>query len=56
MIEIDGGIHEFQKEYDRERDDILEEMGLLVLRIQNDELKDMAAVLTKIQEMVTSLP
>ncbi|MEO6191276.1 MAG: DUF559 domain-containing protein [Saprospiraceae bacterium] len=38
IVEIDGEIHEQQKEYDAERQNILEEMGYYVIRIRNEEL------------------
>lgn len=38
VIEIDGLIHEKQKEYDASRDYIMNELGLKVLRIRNDEV------------------
>jgi len=49
IIELDGKIHETQKEYDRERDKILTEMGYSVIRFKNEELKNVPAVLAKIK-------
>jgi very-short-patch-repair endonuclease len=49
VIEVDGRIHDFQVLYDRDRDDIMTELGLRVLRIQNDELIDLDAILVKIR-------
>jgi very-short-patch-repair endonuclease len=49
VIEVDGRIHDFQVSYDRGRDDIMKELGLRVLRIQNDEPVDLEAVLVKIR-------
>lgn len=40
VIELDGKIHIKTKEYDENRDTILKELGLKVLRIQNEELDD----------------
>ena len=51
VIEIDGGIHEYQKEYDEQRTLILEESGLRILRIKNEELIDMDRVREKIRTM-----
>jgi very-short-patch-repair endonuclease len=41
IIEVDGGIHAFQKDYDRERDGKLKNKGLTVIRINNDDTSDM---------------
>ena len=48
VIELDGKIHDFQKEYDANRDFILKQLNLRVLRIKNEELKDMKEVKRKI--------
>ncbi len=49
VIEVDGGIHLQQVETDRERERILVERGLRVLRFQNEQvLNDLAGVLTHI--------
>ncbi len=39
IIELDGGIHQQQKEYDENRDFVLKELGLKVFRFKNDEIK-----------------
>ena len=49
VIEIDGKIHDFQKEYDKNRDEILSALGLQVLRIKNEELKQTKLILNKIK-------
>lgn len=38
VLEIDGKIHDYQKEHDQQRDLIMSEMGLNVLRVQNEEI------------------
>jgi very-short-patch-repair endonuclease len=38
VLEIDGKIHDFQKEYDRHRDSVMIEIGLNVLRIKNEDI------------------
>jgi very-short-patch-repair endonuclease len=48
ILEIDGMIHELQQEYDQQRDFVLKQRGLRVLRIKNDELKDLDHVKHKI--------
>jgi len=50
VIELDGNIHDFQKEYDYQRDLLLKMKGLEILRIKNEELKDMEAVKEKIRD------
>lgn len=50
IIELDGKIHEFQKEYDKERDAILNQLGLSVIRIRNEELENISKVLEKISD------
>ena len=52
VIELDGEIHNFTKEYDQQRDLIIQALGLKVLRIKNEELKDMQLVLKKIKELI----
>lgn len=39
IIELDGKIHDEQKEYDENRDLILKEMNLKVIRFKNQELE-----------------
>jgi very-short-patch-repair endonuclease len=49
VIEVDGGIHEQQQEYDADRDDYLQELGYTVLRISVDRvLTDLNGVLSQI--------
>ena len=49
VVELDGGIHQQQIEYDTERDQVLSARGLKILRIRNEEIKrDLAGVLTRI--------
>ena len=38
VIEIDGGIHETQKEYDKMREQIINLLGFQVIRFSNDEV------------------
>ncbi len=49
-VEVDGRIHDYQKDRDYHRDEILKAKGLRVLRIKNEELTDMQAVLKRIKE------
>ncbi len=53
VIELDGDIHREQQEYDARRDNILENMGLHVVRFSNDEvLINMPNVLTQVNELL----
>ncbi|MEP1097389.1 MAG: DUF559 domain-containing protein [Cyclobacteriaceae bacterium] len=38
IVEVDGGIHQQQVEYDRIREDILIEMGYNIIRFTNEEI------------------
>ena len=38
IIELDGNIHNNQKEYDNRRDTILNEMNIKVFRFRNNEI------------------
>jgi len=49
IIELDGPIHESQKERDNKRDLILQNRNLKVLRIRNEELVNIESVLMKIK-------
>ena len=49
VIELDGKIHLKNRERDQFRDSILKSKGLKVLRIKNEELNNIDAVLTKIK-------
>jgi very-short-patch-repair endonuclease len=49
IVEIDGGIHQSQKEYDQLRDKMLNQLGATVIRFSNEEVfKDMTKTLKKI--------
>ena len=51
VVEVDGGIHLEQVEYDRERDLYLTQRGLMVLRFSNSEVShQLDSVLTAILE------
>lgn len=51
IIELDGPMHEFQKEKDYRREDILASLNLRVLRIRNEELNNIELVKLKITDM-----
>ena len=51
VIEADGPIHLFKKDYDKNRDEVLRSLGLDILRFENDEIiNNTQSVLNKIQE------
>lgn len=56
IIEIDGKIHQFQKEKDMRREEILKEMGFRILRIRNEEFIDIFNVLEKIENFIFNSP
>ena len=49
IVELDGGIHEFQKEYDAEREAYLISLGFRIIRFKNEEItKNLKGVLQRI--------
>ena len=49
VIEADGGIHLLKKDYDKNRDEVLQALGLTTLRFENDQIiNDTQAVLDEI--------
>ena len=52
IIELDGKIHESNKEKDKHRDKILESTGVKVLRIKNEEMSNIDKVLDRIESMI----
>jgi very-short-patch-repair endonuclease len=50
VIELDGKIHDYQADYDYQRDLIIREFGLKLLRIKNEELSDIEQVKNKIRQ------
>jgi len=53
-IELDGLIHERQKDYDQMRQEIIETHGIKILRIKNRELfENTKNVLTRIKEKLS---
>lgn len=55
VIEVDGLIHEFQKEEDEHREEILKSLGLNILRIRNEETENREKVLEKIKTYILRL-
>ena len=49
VVEVDGGVHRDQREYDSARDRVLRAQGLRILRIKNGEVRgDLRGVLERI--------
>lgn len=54
VVELDGDIHDLQREEDARREKILREMGLRIVRFGNKEVvSDLPAVIRRIQELVS---
>ena len=55
VIEVDGDIHDLQKEDDTKRDKALSERGLKIVRFRNDEiLNNLLMVVKSIKELALS--
>ncbi|MFH1684108.1 MAG: endonuclease domain-containing protein [Candidatus Margulisiibacteriota bacterium] len=55
-IEVDGGIHKRQKEYDRLRQDAIEAKDITVIRVNNEDLENnRCALIQKIKEVIPTL-
>lgn len=51
VVEVDGDIHDLQKDYDKERENYLMARGFRVLRVSNDDVKkNLKAVMQRISE------
>jgi very-short-patch-repair endonuclease len=49
IVEVDGGVHTQQQEYDAERDQVLAAHGLRIMRFSNDEVRrNLSVVLARI--------
>jgi len=56
VIEVDGSIHDFQKDADHKRQVILETLGLNVLRVKSELVEqDLPAVLNMIRKKINVL-
>jgi very-short-patch-repair endonuclease len=57
IVELDGPIHDTQRDRDADRDALLHAAGYHVIRVENDEvLGDLASVLDRITALANSLP
>jgi len=53
VIEIDGGIHQYQEEYDENRTLFLESLGLIVYRISDESVRfSMRSVLMDLTDFI----
>lgn len=53
VIEVDGDIHDLQKEEDERREKVLSALGLQIVRFRNDEvMRDLSAVVERIKSML----
>jgi leucyl-tRNA synthetase len=57
IVELDGGYHDEveQKEKDAQRDILIKEKGIHIVRFKNEELDQMSQLLEKIRELLRSL-
>ena len=56
VIEFDGKIHDFQKDYDERREEILKNMSMRILRFKNEEFNSISEVLSKIESFLKNSP
>ena len=54
VIELDGGVHQEQWQYDESRDNAIASLGVRVLRISNDAMLDVEAVVEHIRQALRS--
>ncbi|MBN1187853.1 MAG: endonuclease domain-containing protein [Bacteroidales bacterium] len=53
VIEIDGKIHENQKEYDEGREAEMERLGITIIRFRNEEVfQDLDSVIERIKKLL----
>ena len=53
VVEIDGKIHDYQKEYDELRTAIINRLGVKVVRLKNTEIEEsLPLVLKKLERIV----
>jgi very-short-patch-repair endonuclease len=53
VVEVDGDIHDLQKEEDERREKVLREMGLRIVRFGNDEvMRDSSTAVGRIKELI----
>jgi len=56
VVEVDGPIHELQKEADRARQEVLETLGLVVLRIKSEVIENnLSRALNLIRDVIRTI-
>ena len=51
IIEVDGGIHDLQQEYDADREEYLRSLGFRIIRFTNEDVtKNLERVMQRIVE------
>ncbi len=50
VLEVDGGVHEKQKEYDKLREEILVTKGFKIIRLSNEDVKDKPKVIALLDD------
>jgi len=54
VVEVDGDIHDLQQDEDERREKVLSELGLRIVRFQNNEvMKELSRVMGKIRELIS---
>jgi len=53
IVEIDGKVHDYQKDYDGQRTIVLENLGLKVIRFKNEELVNEELVFERIMKAIS---
>lgn len=55
VIEVDGNVHDLQKEEAERREKVLSAMGLRIVRFRNDEVeRNLSAVVGEIRELIVT--
>lgn len=52
VIELDGKIHENQQEYDEFRTFLINQLGIRVFRLKNEELADISTAISKLKAVL----
>lgn len=55
IIEVDGGIHEFQKQKDQARDVLMLNKGFKTLRVKNNEFDEIDTIVEKIKKELNKI-
>jgi very-short-patch-repair endonuclease len=50
-IELDGAIHNKQRDYDKARDDLIKDLGITIIRINNEDIiNNVDEMLSKVED------